>query len=102
MAKYILTNKAVADLTCIWEYTYEEWSETQADKYYTTLINTCQELADNPTMGKAYNEVADKLLGYRVERHIIFYQPIPNKASATIKIIRILHESMDLRNRILE
>jgi plasmid stabilization system protein ParE len=29
MAKYELTNKAVEDLTEIWKYTCEEWSEQQ-------------------------------------------------------------------------
>lgn len=30
MAKYELTNKAIEDLTVIWEYTIEKWSEQQA------------------------------------------------------------------------
>ncbi len=32
MAKYKLTNKAVKDLANIWNYTFEAWSERQADK----------------------------------------------------------------------
>lgn len=31
MAKYKLTNKAVNDLTRIWNYTIDRWSENQAD-----------------------------------------------------------------------
>ncbi len=31
MAKYQLTNKAVEDLTNIWEYTVDTWLERQAD-----------------------------------------------------------------------
>ena len=31
MAKYELTNKAIEDLTEIWEYTVDKWSEQQAD-----------------------------------------------------------------------
>ncbi len=38
MAKYKLTNKAVEDLSKIWDYTFEVWSEQQADKYYDGLI----------------------------------------------------------------
>ena len=34
---YKLTNKAVADLTNIWDYTVEKWSEEQAAKYYFLL-----------------------------------------------------------------
>lgn len=48
MAKYKLTNKAVEDLSKIWDYTFEVWSENQADKYYEILISTCQDIADNP------------------------------------------------------
>nr|MBR2109993.1 type II toxin-antitoxin system RelE/ParE family toxin [Alistipes sp.] len=33
MAKYHLTNKAVEDLSNIWEYTVDTWSERQADDY---------------------------------------------------------------------
>ena len=42
MANYYLTNKAVDDLTQIWDYTFEEWSERQADKYYNELLNACK------------------------------------------------------------
>ena len=38
MAKYILTNRAVDDLSEIWTYTYDVWSEKQADKYYNMLL----------------------------------------------------------------
>ncbi len=34
MSAYFLTNKAVEDLNGIWEYTFEQWSEQQADRYY--------------------------------------------------------------------
>ena len=39
MAEYKLTNKAVEDLSKIWDYTFEVWSEKQADKYYDGLIS---------------------------------------------------------------
>jgi len=41
MAKYRLSNKAVEDLANIWEYTYQTWSEKQADKYYRFLLEHC-------------------------------------------------------------
>ena len=40
MSKYELTNKAVEDLTGIWEYTIEKWSEQQADRYYNLLLDS--------------------------------------------------------------
>ena len=99
MAKFRLTNKAVEGLTNIWNYTFEEWSEKQADKYYKILIENCQEIADNPEIGRNYNKITSTLFGLRTIRHIIFYRRINNDK---VEIIRILHESMDLKKRILE
>jgi toxin ParE1/3/4 len=39
MAKYKFTKKAVKDLSDIWNYTVDTWSENQADKYYKLIIN---------------------------------------------------------------
>lgn len=95
MAKYYLTNKAVEDLADIWDYTYHEWSENQADKYYLSLLGHCQEIANYPNLGKKYDIVASNLLGYRANKHIVFYQII---SSSEIEIVRILHGMMDLKN----
>ncbi len=92
MANYYLTNKAVEDLTNIWNYTFEKWSEKQADKYYTMLIDNCQEIADNPKLGKNYDRNISTLFGMRTIRHIIFYRII---SIDKVEITRILHESMD-------
>jgi len=97
MAKYFLTNKAVDDLTEIWNYTFEEWSEQQADKYYQLLIGNCNEIAQNPTLGKNYEGIITALFGFKVARHIIFYRKI---STYEIEITRILHERMDLKSRI--
>ena len=73
MAEYRLTNQAVEDLSKIWNYTFEVWSEKQADKYFNGLITNCQEIADNPDLGKSYKGISKQLLGMKVNRHIIFY-----------------------------
>ena len=97
MAKYALTNKAVEDLSEIWNYTYEAWSESQADKYYELIIAACQEIAETPASGKNYDEISKEILGFGVGKHIIFYRKLNSKE---IEVIRILHERMDLRNRL--
>ena len=99
MAKYKLTNKAVEDLIRIWNYTFDKWSEKQADKYYDFLIETCQNIANNPDLGKNYNDVKNELFGFKTNRHIIFYRKFSDES---IEITRILHEGMDLKNRITE
>jgi toxin ParE1/3/4 len=99
MAKYQLTNKAVNDISEIWNYTADNWSEIQADTYYDLLLNTCQDLADGKIMGKNYPEINSAISGYRAGQHILFYQTSSNKE---ILIVRIIHVNMDLKNRMQE
>jgi toxin ParE1/3/4 len=99
MAKVVFRQEAIGDLNSIWLYTFETWSETQADKYYATIKMVCKGIADNPNIGKEYEGINRNLLGIKSGKHIIFYQIIHPER---IEIIRILHERMDLKNRIAE
>ena len=94
MANYILTNKAVEDLAKIWDYTFEVWSETQADRYYYMILDSCQEIADEKVHGKNYPDVMEDILGFTVGLHIIFYR---KSKGNRIEIARILHSRMDLK-----
>lgn len=63
------------------------------------LLENCNEVARNPELGKNYSEVSENLWGFKVGRHIIFYRKIEENE---VEITRILHEQMDLKDRILE
>lgn len=97
MAKYYFTIKAVEDLADIWNYTLEKWSEAQADRNHELLIETCSKLANDPHLGKQYDMLSEGILGYKIKRHIIFYEMVSNRE---IEIIRILHGMMDLKGRL--
>ena len=99
MANYILTNKAVEDLSKIWDYTFEVWSEAQADRYYFMLLDSCQELADEKVVGKNYPDIMPAVAGFKVGLHIIFYRKLKGNK---IEIARVLHSRMDLKNRMEE
>lgn len=99
MVRYELTKKAVEDLSNIWKYTFENWSENQADKYYLLLIESFKEIVSKPNIGKSFSEIFEGLRGLRVGRHIVFFRV---KDKHKIEITRILHEQMDLKNRITE
>lgn len=99
MAQYYFTKKAIADLSDIWEYTFETWSETQADKYYQLIIDACSAIAKNPKKGKPYTEIYPDLFAKKLSKHIIFFRVIDN---ANIEITRILHEEMDLKSKRLK
>jgi len=97
MAKFKLTNNAVKDLSDIWSYTVETWSESQADKYYKLIINACSAIAKKPEIGKVYPEIYPDLKGKITSKHLIFYRVMEDKS---IEITRILHERMDLKNKL--
>ncbi len=99
MAKFFLTYKAIADLSSIWEYTFDTWSERQADKYHEMLTSAFEDIVKQPALGKKYPEIDISLMGFRVGKHIKFY-PIIN--AIDIEIFRILHYKMDLKKRIEE
>lgn len=97
MANYKLTKKAVQDLKQIWNYTFDNWSEYQADKYYKELLNHCSKIAKDPILGKQYGFLIKGLKGSKVNKHIIFYRQITEEE---IEVERILHERMDLKTRL--
>lgn len=82
---------AESDLIGIWEYTFEQWDATQADKYLDEMDLGIRQLADNPEMGAKRDYVRE---GYRVlfiNSHAIYYTITPS----AIYIIRVLHGQMD-------
>ncbi len=97
MAKVIFRQEAIDDLNTIWEYTFEQWSEIQADHYYAMLKLACKEIGKNPGIGKEYDTIAQHVFGLHSGRHIIFYRHIER---GEIDVIRILHERMDLKFRL--
>lgn len=97
MSKFKFTNSAVKDLSDIWSYTVETWSESQADKYYKLIINACSAIAKKPHIGKVYPEIYPDLKGKLSSKHIIFYRVMEDQS---IEITRILHERMDLKNNL--
>ena len=99
MINYIFSNRAVEDISDIWNYTFDVWSELQAEKYYNLLIESCQELGVGKVSGKHYSEIDNEIFGFRVGQHIIFYRTLKK---GKVEIVRILHSSMDLKSRISE
>lgn len=99
MAKVILRQKAIDDLTDIWNYTIYRWTENEAEKYYQAIKYACKEIGENPDIGREYNEISENLFGLKSGKHIIFYYQI---SEDEIDVVRILHGRMDLKSRIFE
>jgi toxin ParE1/3/4 len=96
---YKISSQALIDLEQIWLYTFKNWSIEQADRYYNLLINEMEYVSQNQESGKSMNHIKN---GYRVSKvksHLIFYK---TSSESEIEIIRILHERMDIENRLKE
>ena len=60
MTELRFTRKAVEDLSDIWRYTVERWSEEQADRYYGLLVATCRKIAASTVpIGRRYEQIAE-------------------------------------------
>ena len=97
--KYILSKKANNNLVNIWEYTFENWSIEQADRYIRIISSKFKEICKNLDLGKNYKGVRKNYRGLAVKSHIIFYKIRDEKI---IDVIRVLHQRIDLINRIEE
>ena len=93
---YLISNKAVSDLEEIWLYTLENWSIEQADRYYNLIFDEIHFICKNLNSGKSKEHIRKGYRASKVKSHLIFYR-IENNI---VEIIRILHESMDIDNRI--
>ena len=89
---YKLSKKAEQDLFEIWDYTATKWSEYQADNYLQTIHSAITLLEDNPKIGVSRETLQTGYRCYYQEKHVIFYR----KFSYGIKIVRVLHQSMDV------
>ena len=72
--KYELSKEASRDLEKIWLYTYETWSEEQADKYYNLLLDEIEFITEKPQAGKDQGYIIEGSFRTRVKSHYIFYR----------------------------
>ena len=93
---FIISKKAVSDLEVIWLYTVEKWSVEQADRYYNLIFDEINYICRNINTGKSMEHVRRGYRASKVKSHLIFFR-IKND---TVEIIRILHERMDIKNRL--
>ena len=91
MAEYRFTQNAEYDLEEIIDYTVQQWNEQQALRYLDGLETQGQRLADNPDIGAKRDSIAEGLLSFPYESHILYYFKMPHG----ITILRVLHQSMD-------
>jgi toxin ParE1/3/4 len=87
---------AIEDLEEIWLYTFQTWSLEQADRYHSLIIKEIDFLATKPGTSRDLQHIRAGYRSSKVKSHIIFYK----YSLSEIEIVRILHENMDIPNRL--
>ncbi len=94
---YVISKEAIADLDDIWFYTVEKWSVPQANHYYDLIVAEINHICKEPDSGRQMDQIRK---GYRVSKvksHLVFYRIVDD----TVEVIRILHQRMDIENRLI-
>ena len=97
MAEYIISEKALEDLHNIWIYTAENWSVEQANRYYNLIVDEIEYVSVNFDETKDFSNIRKNYKFSKVKSHLVFYKKTEN---TEMEVVRILHERMDLKNRI--
>ena len=96
--KYKLSKLAIEDIDSIWNYTANQWSTNQANKYFERIFEVIDSISINPNIGKSIKEVKENHRSVLVKSHIIVYK-VENEI---ILIDRILHQKMAIENKLIE
>ena len=97
---YKISEKAEEDLEDIWLYTLSIWSREQADRYLNLIFDEIAYVSVNPKSGQDFDHIRKGYRCAKVKSHLIFYKY--KKGKDHIEVIRILHQQMDVENRMNE
>lgn len=73
------------------DFSLQQWGASQTRVYLDGLEARGQLLADNPELGTPREALAEGLLSFPFESHILFYL----RQAHGIVIVRVLHHRMD-------
>lgn len=97
MNKYRISSEAYIDLENIWNYTFDTWSEEQANRYYNLILEEIEYIATHFDEGRDMDHIEKGYRASKVKSHIIYYKRGTDNIT---EIIRILHQMMDIENKL--
>ncbi len=98
-SNYRISRKALSDLRNIWKYTVNKWSEEQAERHYKLIIQEIDYLSEKPDSGRQLEDIKKGYRCSKVKSHFIFYR---KGKDGVLEVVRILHQMMDIPNRLKE
>jgi toxin ParE1/3/4 len=90
VATFRFSNRALADLDSIAEYTARTWDVAQAERYLAQLEAASQRLADTPGLGRRCEHIRLGLWRIEARSHVLFFR----RQGDDILVCRILHYRM--------
>jgi toxin ParE1/3/4 len=97
MPNYTISEKALEDINAIWFYTAQNWSVEQANRYYNLIFDEIEFISNNFEMAQDFGKLRKSYRYSKIKSHLIFFKK--NKFNE-IEVIRVLHERMDIENRL--
>ena len=99
MSEYIISEKAIEDINNIWIYTAENWSVEHADRYYNLIYDEIEYIVKDFEMAHDFGKIRKSYKYSKVKSHLIFFK---KDKMNEIEVVRVLHERMDIENRLAE
>lgn len=87
-----LTRIAQEDFRSLLTFTERQWGKSQRRTYRQRILDSFAELLRFPALGSARPELGQHVRTFRVEQHIVVYQP----SDTELLILRIPHVRRDL------
>lgn len=94
----IFSAAAERDLIDIYAYTHARWGERQADAYLDDMRQAIERIADGQAIVRRLEFREDDMMTARQGRHLIVHRA----EGQAIRIVRILHQRMDIDTRLDE
>jgi len=92
----VRTRPAEEDLNDIFKYSYENFGEEQAEKYYGGLEDRFIEILNGIAHSTDWSDVVPGMRRTNYERHAIFYE----RDADDVIILRVLHQQVDILRHI--
>jgi toxin ParE1/3/4 len=93
MTRPVLSPRARADLSEIWDYTADHWGADQADRYVRRILATCADLVAGRKQGRSIVDVRRNYSKCASGSRVLFYRVTP---AGETEVVRILHQRMDV------
>ncbi|MDD2499325.1 MAG: type II toxin-antitoxin system RelE/ParE family toxin [Geobacter sp.] len=93
-----ITRAALSDLRDISNYTFKTWGKEQEAAYIKGLFTFFERIARNDTQNRDLSMIVPVCFSCKISHHLIIFRWLDDGRP---EIIRILHEKMDIPNRLL-